>query len=158
VRGPIVLEGPDGAGKSTLAVGLSPHPVRNGPPFPGSTCAYLRALYTSQLIANVVIDRSWPSEMIYGPRVRGHSLLGSADAAALVYTLTEAKGVMVLCLPPFEVCRAAWRSRPELLVDEAALLDVWNAYRFLADVAPPSVIVYDWTQPLAEEMLMRRLG
>lgn len=155
--GPIILEGCDGSGKSTLAAKLSPHPVRNGPPN-GATRASLRALYASQLITGAVIDRSWPSEMIYGPRVRGKSLLGAWDADYLLEYFIRASGVMVLCLPPIKVCLAAWRSRPELLPDEAALRAVYEMYFRLAEKAPEWIIVYDWTAPLAEELLMRRLG
>lgn len=159
MTGPIVLEGPDGSGKSTLAdailMAVPGHRIRNGPPPPESTRESLLALYTSQLVPGAIVDRSWPSEMIYGPRLRGRSLLGWRDGLALKDALTSAGGRVILCLPPFATCLAAWGNRPELLLDEGALRAVWSSYYAWADIA--ALVPFDWTVLGATERLVAEL-
>lgn len=97
-----ILEGPDGAGKTFAAqrrmgkeqraTGKPAEYVHNGPPPPGITSRRLYRLYLNQMRRAVlrrswghstVIDRSWPSELVYGPLFRGHSLLGPKQVAKL---------------------------------------------------------------------------
>lgn len=133
MTGPIVLEGCDGAGKSTLAAALAARHglsvLRNGPPTTNSP-SDLALGYARQLRPLTVIDRSWPSERCYGPILRGGSLLGTADDATLMGMLHERGGSMVICLPPIEACIEAWASRPaeELLRKEALLRDAHAWY------------------------------
>ena len=92
MTGPIILEGPDGAGKTILSEALLLRAVekdapgvygfKNGPPPRGMTGKELRLHYFSQLLPGAVIDRSWPSEMIYGPRTRGASLRSSFQSTS----------------------------------------------------------------------------
>ncbi len=172
MTGPIVLEGPDGAGKTILAEALLRRAVetdapkvfgfKNGPPPRGTTGKELRTHYLSQFVSGAVIDRSWPSEMIYGPRTRGASLLGWRDADALREALKAASGVVIVCVPPFEVCRAAWASgRPELLEKESDLFAVWRSYDAWATLyadKPEFMIRYDWTKHDALKNLYFDLG
>lgn len=133
MTGPIVLEGPDGGGKSTLAATLAARHglsvIHNGPPATKSP-SDLALGYVRQLRAMTVIDRSWPSERCYGPILRGSSLLQTADDATLHGMLKERGGLMVICLPPIEACLEAWASRPaeELLRKEALLRDAHAWY------------------------------
>jgi len=89
-----IFEGPDAAGKSTRAIERQQfdmlhsrrrtHMVHNGPPGLGTTSRQLFDEYAGQLEfavweralgTSTVIDRSFVSEIIYGPLFRGHSLL-----------------------------------------------------------------------------------
>lgn len=97
----ILLEGADAAGKSTIAQefsdfysnrGYSVRRVHNGPPS-ALTGRALYHVYLNQLELAVylrkltdritIIDRSFPSEAIYGPTFRGQSLLKPKHIAKL---------------------------------------------------------------------------
>lgn len=89
-----LIEGPDGAGKTfaadararkeELATSRPPFRVHNVPPQKGTTSRQLYKLYMGQLHdavqarilgVSTIIDRSWPSEVVYGGVYRQGSLL-----------------------------------------------------------------------------------
>lgn len=107
----VVLEGPDGVGKSTLADALEAthggtvHRINNGPP-PNDVPPYLH--YSCMIddvvdickrdkTALVVIDRFHVGELIYAPMFRGTLDLSLDEARAIDHELTEAGVVMVHC-------------------------------------------------------------
>jgi len=135
----IILEGPDGSGKTTLAKYLqSRHDfqyVHTGPPTDNDLLEeYGRTLYDAcRSSRNVVIDRLHVGERIYGPQLRGQDRLGR-DGEILIHRLISAYGVrLVFCLPPYEVALSNWKSRfaegMELIEKEAIYQKVYAAYR-----------------------------
>ena len=82
----IIIEGPDGAGKSTLAKQLAESlnleivhfvaPTDNTPQF---------EMYRDFMIdaQNVILDRAWYSDMVYGPVFRGKAEIRSSDMREL---------------------------------------------------------------------------
>lgn len=98
-----IIEGPDGSGKTYAAEARfakehwatrrMPVYVHNGPPAKGETSRSLFHTYMTQLRSAVfnrdrlgvstIIDRSWPSEVIYGPLYRDGSLLTPRQVAKL---------------------------------------------------------------------------
>lgn len=157
---PVLLEGPDGAGKTTLGISLahlfSAPLIRNGPP-PSTTP--LVDFYRSQFYP-AVIDRSWPSERIYGPRLRGVDQIGPDGDSTLRQAFAAAEGTLILCLPPYETCAEAWRSRQssELVKDEDAFKQIYAAYVSFADSVrgEPWVQYYDRTK--SEPRLIKLLA
>lgn len=104
----IILEGPDGVGKSTLADAIeSVHPnvfrVNNGPP-PPDVPAYL---HYSCMIDDlneirksgklVVVDRFHVGELVYAPMFRGQISLTLDEARLLDEELNESGAVLVHC-------------------------------------------------------------
>lgn len=159
----VILEGPDGAGKSTLAArlvkDLDARYVHLGP-LPGVSQGlarfYLEAMLPALLgYQNVVMDRSWISEPIYGDVHRGgEDRVGPIYARMLERVALRCDPLLVLCLPDLPTCTANYRARKgqELLRHEEDLASVWRAYRQLLHaqrstwaLALPTT-VYDYAQ------------
>ncbi len=156
-----IFEGPDGSGKTTLAlkyaaatgaryVHCGPYPlVKKG----------LGRLYVEAMLPaldgyeDVVMDRCWLSEPIYGDVHRGgQDRLGVVGRRMLDRVAMRCETRVVVCLPPVDTCLAAFRLRKgaELLRDEKALRVVHERYRRLTNYAILTH-VYDYTLDAARD-------
>jgi len=153
----IILEGPDGSGKTTLAnqlvlkYGLKYH--HEGPPplNPASATLY----YTTKLLmlsdSDVVIDRFAMGERVYGTIFRKNDRLGDRGWQEFRTLAERLKVVQILCMPPYFTCHAAWSSgRNEMLPDADTLHRVYDMFWTFAE---DDQYVYDWTSPNAFEEL-----
>lgn len=154
----VILEGPDGGGKSWLATQLHDvygyRIVKTGPPaLDGDvTAAYLAALHEAlQRPGRVVFDRLHTGESIYGPLLRGVDRMG-ADGLMRIELVINFTGVkLIIVCPPWEALVAGWRAKNDLLKTEDALRQVHDAY--LGHAARLGITPYDWTAADAEERL-----
>lgn len=108
----IVVEGCDGTGKSTLATLLSSQygysVVRTGRLGDGTDLAERYRTVLDQP-GNLVLDRSFITELVYGPLRNGASRLTADQAAQLAFALADRGGVFVhLTAHPKAL---AWRLR-----------------------------------------------
>jgi hypothetical protein len=147
----IILEGPDGGGKTTLANWLRAHHdykvVKFGPTKPGEDALQT---YTDSLLKAVksktptVFDRHYLGETIYGPILRGEDKLGR-QGRDLIERLIAACGVrVVICVPPWTRLVEAWQSKDDLLKRVDQLRQVRDAY--LVEAKRLSVGTHDWTK------------
>lgn len=158
----VLLEGPDGGGKTYLADLLATrynlNTVKNSAPDPSWNLA---DIYRSQLQEDTVIDRAWPSERIYAPILGRKTLVSEHIDAALFGLLKEIGGRMIICLPSFHACKAAWEGREgELFKDEKILKAAWDGYKQLAQSfrADKSFVrVYERTMEGCEEDIYKWL-
>lgn len=164
----IILEGPDGAGKSTFAARIANRFItrdfqitHQGPP-PAEVNRFLhyRDVLDRAMSRPTGMDRWAPGELVYGPIYRGEDKLGW-DGWCELYRLTLTQNPMalfILCLPPYQDCRRAWASgRKELLKNEVDLLKSYGAYRdFLkrARDCGQGWVVLDYTFPGDEERVL----
>ena len=106
----IVLEGPDGAGKSTLGSMLlrdrvitslqeSPGRTRKQVPLMDQTLRYLR-IYGSE--PRVAVDRFLFSEMVYGPILREKSQFSQFNYMGILSELVHRHAIIIFCLPPVD--------------------------------------------------------
>lgn len=115
----IILEGPDGGGKSTLAAALADEfkarVIHHGPYLGERRIAhhYLRSVYRA-LYGNqtIIMDRSWVSEPIYGAAMRGGANRISVHERRILERLAlRADAVVLNVRPTFATCEKVWRSR-----------------------------------------------
>ena len=148
----VLLEGPDGGGKTTLArifseagweyVHMSlPEPVDR-------PLDYWVNRLSLPLEAHTVIDRMHLSEEVYGTLFRGGSALNELDWWQLEGWLMAHETRVILCLPPRDVALAnAARDRDKLHHRSATL--VYDSYASLARepwlTTELPVEVYDYT-------------
>ena len=136
-----IFEGPDGAGKSfavsKLAAATGAIVTHHGP-YPGMGIRELTYMYTSSMgpaargESDVILDRCWISEPIYGAVFRGTpgGRLSEATVEVLECIAKFAEVRVVLCLPPWETCLANYLARREIeyLNDEKQLKQVYDRY------------------------------
>lgn len=164
----LIVEGPDGGGKSTLAkawaraTGARYVHLPSLPQVSGKALArlYLEAMLPAlHGYQPVVLDRCWLSEEPYGlafrpgqplrvvrPQMRILERIAMRCAARVVY-----------CLPPVETCLETYRQRKgqEMLTCENELANVCGVYHLQvqADLTQLSSAVYDRTKLSHQEMV-----
>jgi hypothetical protein len=163
----VLLEGPDGGGKTTLAKQLTEYTyVHNGPPPRGASPAEtfwwqlqsLMAPHKQQNISasawyngpvtNWVVDRSWPSDQIYH-RFTGRPNVFHPYAQRMFERYMFAnEGVVVLCLPSFATAYRTWSVRAEqgleLIKDEHDFATMYYFYKSWARTTSLPVVIYDY--------------
>lgn len=173
----IILEGPDGAGKTTLAQALSDQHHFSVVRSYGTT-GYFPKLDSQQLYKKllevildaargwypVVIDRSFMSEWCYGNVMRGKDRLGidGLDFFLKISRIYDVK--QVICLPPWETVLANWTEKrkadwdPEKgtgdYVDAAAKLEtIYANYKNFLALDPEAFTGYDYLTDSVESLV-----
>lgn len=168
----VIIEGPDGAGKSTLAEQLATSMGlvlrHTGPPKTSALdeCAEMLKLHDRTGLG-VAFDRFHLGERVYGPVFRGVDTLGDEGQRSLEATLQSSfRPILVRCLPPWPVVQGNWRATREqqMLQDEAPLLRVYEEYAQLARIKVTGVdrlwttlpiFDFDYTQDAVTSVLRR---
>lgn len=164
----IILEGPDGGGKSTLAKQLSDHlqavAVHHGPypAEPNPSPAYHHSMSPAlRGVRPVVMDRCWLSEPIYGRVFRNGLNRGGVYQRMLERVAMACNAVVVQCLPPRQVALDTFVSRHrrggEMLASADQAMLVYDGYCKLRELTSLPVITYDYTQSGAFEDLKASL-
>jgi len=144
-----IFEGPDGSGKTTAATKYAEETdaklVHCGP-FQGLTSKGLPRMYLEAMLPallgyqDVVMDRCWLSEPIYGRVFRGADRLGAATRRLIERVAMRCDARVVRCLPSLDVCLTNWRKRHasggEYLEKEEQLIRVWERYTDLETSLP----------------------
>ena len=150
-----IVEGPDGGGKSTYAEELARDTdarLVHCTPFTGVNRGLARLYVEAMLPAllnyqNVVLDRSWLSEPIYGKAFRkGADRIGRVRRRMLERTAMRCACAVVRCQPAWSVCLKTYRSRKgqEYLETEKQLDVVYHEYCFMETSLP--VVEHDYTK------------
>lgn len=132
----IILEGPDGAGKTTIARilchALGMEYSHEGPPPPGVEPFTHYWLQLGGAEYPTVFDRLHLGEIVYGPLLRGKPGLTPEEVMRLNDLAEDMDALIVLCLPPWENCLAATRAKEELIKDETVLRAAYDGWKVLS--------------------------
>lgn len=149
---PIILEGPDGSGKSYLAHALligqdDAKIIHHAKPKTKNvfTC-YVADLYEHRRKITVY-DRLHIGEPIYGQLVRHNAQFDMRGADAIESYITALGGQTVICLPPYRVCFKNWldNKKNEYVENLQTFKRVYNAYSRLLRSGRP-YLWYDYTR------------
>jgi len=94
----IILEGCDGVGKTTLAEELSArhgYMIVHAARTPDGTDLFAKYSAVLERPGPLVLDRSFPSELVYGPLDHGRSRLTLVDVLRLAATAADRGGILV---------------------------------------------------------------
>jgi thymidylate kinase len=152
-----IFEGCDGAGKSTAAKELAQATdamyVHMGPMPYASGASIFRATLDAMMPAllghrNVVLDRAWPSEFIYGDVYRnGKHRLSEDDQRALDRIAMRCSAVVVRCDPGLRAVQQSFESGREEMLDNVEQLNrVYWRYRQLTDYTDLPIVDFDYTK------------
>lgn len=163
----IIIEGPDGGGKTSLAEAL--HALigdatgravgywHQGPYQGDPLAASLRVL--GRWGADpLILDRFHLGEQVYGPIYRDRDALGRAGQRMLERVLWSRPTVVVLALPPLRVAKANWAARKaaggEMFPE--GYERVYDGFRFMTTDLP--LLRYDYTRETPAQLWGRILA
>lgn len=142
---PIIIEGPDGAGKSTLAKSLAGaldmnilKMTANGGQ---SVSEYLQKLACD----GVIIDRCWVSEQVYSDLFGREPRIDHDDAEALT-ELCERIGIpIIVLLPPLHVVIGRLNERGDEYADVVCpnIVKIYERYQEWADEHDNAIVLED---------------
>lgn len=145
-----ILEGPDGAGKSTLAETLK------GGVWHHSYYPDAREMFVQSVLSitgpDLCVDRMYYSELVYSPIYHKVPQRYGNKTRMLDRVIMGYDRVVVMCLPDYETCHKAWASgREEMVSDEAEFRKIYDAYAALKINTPH--VFYDWTKESVDDLV-----
>lgn len=149
----ILIEGCDGAGKTTLAQAIATlrhapirHSAITSPDVDLLTC--YRAVLSRP--GPLVLDRCFLSESVYGPLYRGRSRLTAAEVTQLIQQVTDRNGVFVhVTADPQVLHRRLLRRGEAAAPDVAELTRIVRAYdRAFDDLGTVALCIRIDTTPI----------
>lgn len=160
MRRAIILEGPDGSGKTVLAKKLErlgAHYHHEGPPQRNDMLLEYAKTFIHKvgIFDDLVLDRAHVGEAVYGPVLRGRDRVGGLPGLLMLNRLYGAYGAkVVFCLPPKSICTANWKARRiannELVTSAARFSKIYDMYRAYSEMmcshCPEMISWYDYTE------------
>lgn len=154
---PIIIEGPDGAGKSTLAKSLAGaldmnilKMTANGGQ---SVPEYLQKLACD----GVIIDRCWVSEQVYSDLFDREPRIDNDDAEALTEFCGLAGILIIVLLPPLHVVISRLNERGDEYADVVGpnIVEIYKRYREWAEAHPYAIVLEDNNPATAMEEVLK---
>ena len=154
---PIIIEGPDGAGKSTLAKSLADaldmnilKMTANGGQ---SVPEYLQKLACD----GVIIDRCWVSEQVYSDLFGREPRIDNDDAEALTEFCGLAGISIIVLLPPLHVVISRLNERGDEYADVVCpnIVEIHKRYQEWAEAHDTAIVLEDNNPAIAMEEVLK---
>jgi len=150
----IIIEGIDGSGKTTLANQLSkqtgyPIVCRKQPKDADEKVRmmgeYLQFIKSNK---NVILDRCWYSEMVYGPVMRDASVISYPQMYDLEQLLAKNGALLIYCTGPEAALWQRCQKRGEdYITSRDDYKAIYNGYKELIDGVPHIIPVVKYECP-----------
>ena len=131
----IIIEGPDGSGKSTLAEKISKQSgypvVHRSAPKSEEEKAQMMQMYRQAIkeSKDIIFDRCWYSEMVYGPVMRDASVISSEEMYKLELELCEVGALIIYCTGPMRTLWNRCQKRgEEYITSYETFKDLYHRY------------------------------
>lgn len=142
---PIIIEGPDGAGKSTLAKSLADRLGMNILKMTANGGQSAREYMQKLGCDGVIIDRCWVSEQVYPDLFGRAPRIGNDGAEALTEFCGLAGIPIIVLLPPLHVVASRLGKRGDEYADVVCpnITEIYRRYREWAEAHGDAIVLED---------------
>ena len=154
---PIIIEGPDGAGKSTLAKSLADRLDMNILKMTANGGQSVLEYKQKLACDGVIIDRCWVSEQIYSDLFGREPRICDDDAEALTESCESARVPIIVLLPPLHVVIHRLYERGDEYADVVCpnITEIYARYRDWAEAHGNAIVLDDNDPATAMEEILK---
>lgn len=142
---PIIIEGPDGAGKSTLAKSLAGALDMNILKMTANGGQSVPEYVQKLKCDGIIIDRCWVSEQIYSDLFKREPRIDNADAESLTELCVLTGVPIIVLLPPLHVVISRLNERGDEYADVVCpnIVEIYKRYQEWAEAHPYAIVLED---------------
>lgn len=154
---PIIIEGPDGAGKSTLAKSLADRLGMNILKMTANGGQSVPEYKQKLACDGVIIDRCWVSEQVYSDLFGREPRIGNDDAEALTEFCGFAGIQIIVLLPPLHVVISRLNARGDEYADVVCpnITEIYKRYQEWAEEHDNAIVLEDNDPVTAMEEILK---
>lgn len=154
---PIIIEGPDGAGKSTLAKSLADRLDMNILKMTANGGQSAREYMQKLECDGVIIDRRWVSEQVYSDLFGRAPRIDNDDAEALTEFCGLAGIPIIVLLPPLHVVIGRLNARGDEYADVVCpnITEIYKRYQEWAEAHDNAIVLDDNDSATAMEEILK---
>lgn len=154
---PIIIEGPDGAGKSTLAKSLADRLDMNILKMTANGGQSVLEYVQKLACDGVIIDRCWVSEQLYSDLFGREPRIDNDDAEELTKFCGLARIPIVVLLPPLHVVISRLNERCDEYADVVCpnIVEIYKRYKEWAEEHDNAIVLEDNDPVIAMEEVLK---
>ena len=154
---PIIIEGPDGAGKSTLAKSLADRLDMNILKMTANGGQSVQEYLQKLACDGVIIDRCWVSEQIYSDLFGREPRIGNDDAEALTELCGRVGVPIIVLLPPLHGVISRLNERGDEYADVVCpnITEIYKRYQDWAEAHDATIVLEDNDPVIAMEEVLK---
>lgn len=142
---PIIIEGPDGAGKSTLAKSLAGALDMNILKMTANGGQSMPEYVQKLKCDGIIIDRCWVSEQVYSDLFGREPRIDNDDAEALTEFCGLTGVPIIVLLPPLHIVIGRLSERGDEYADVVCpnIVEIYKRYQEWAEAHPYAIVLED---------------